>query len=104
MNPFEDYTNSTNIETTETPIYIWVEQSGRKYNTYVSGWNIDNDTIKEHLKTIKRKNGCNGSIKDMEVNGNSIERVIQLQGDHVDYVKQFIITTGINESQIYIKG
>lgn len=104
MNPFEDYNNNTNTDTTGKPIYIWIEQSGRKQNTYVSGWDIDDKTIKDHLKTIKRKNGCNGSIKEMEVNGNSVERVMQLQGDHADYVKKFITETGMDESSIYIKG
>jgi len=104
MNPFEDYTNNSNTDAGEKPIYIWVEQSGRKHNTYISGWDIDDATIKEHLKTIKKKNGCNGSIKDMEVNGDSIERVMQLQGDHAEYVKTFISKTGIDVSRIYIKG
>jgi len=104
MNPFEDINNNNNTNTTESPIYIWVEQSGRKQNTYISGWNIDDATIKEHLKFIKKKNGCNGSVKDMEVNGDSIERVMQLQGDHSDYVKQFIIETGIVDTRIHIKG
>jgi hypothetical protein len=40
MNPFEDYTNNTNTDATESVIYVWVEQYGRKHNTYVSGWNI----------------------------------------------------------------
>ncbi len=104
MNPFEDSNNNSNTDTSEKPIYIWVEQSGRKRNTYVSGWDIDDVLIKEHLKTIKKKNGCNGSVKEMEVNGGSIERVMQLQGDHADYVKKFIGDTGIDESRIYIKG
>ncbi len=104
MNPFDDCNNNSNTTTSDTPINIWVVQSGRKQNTYVSGWNIDDALIKDHLKTIKKKNGCNGSVKEMEINGDSIERVMQLQGDHAEYVKKFICNTGIDESRIYIKG
>lgn len=104
VNPFEDCTNNSTNDTLEKPINIWVTQSGRKHNTYVSGWNIDDAVIKEHHKTMKKTKGCNGSIKDMEVDGDSTERVMQLQGDHADYVKKFIINTGIDPSRIYIKG
>jgi len=104
MNPFEDYTNNTNTDATEKPIYIWVENNGRKHNTYVTGWDVDDSTIKSHLKTIKTKTGCNGSVKISEVNGNSIERVLQLQGDKADYVKDFIVKTGVDAARIYIKG
>ncbi len=104
MNPFEDYTNNTNTDATESVIYVWVEQYGRKHNTYVSGWNISEVDIKEHMRTIKKKNGCNGSVKDMEVDGNIVKNVMQLQGDHAEYVKKFIIATGVPESSIYIKG
>lgn len=104
MNPFEDYSNNSNTDASEKPIYIWVEQSGRKHNTYVTGWDIDDALIKEHLRTIKKKNGCNGSVKNMEVSGGSIERVMQLQGDHAAYVRDFITKTGIDASRIYIKG
>ena len=104
MNPFEDYSNNVESTFTKSSINIWVEANGRKHNTYVSGWEISDDEIKEHLKTIKKKNGCNGSIKEMEVNGNAVERVMQLQGDHADYVKKYIVSTGILESNIYIKG
>jgi|LauGreDrversion4_2_1035121.scaffolds.fasta_scaffold20019_4 translation initiation factor 1 (eIF-1/SUI1) len=103
MNPF-DNCNINTTTTSDKPIYIWVEQSGRKHNTYVSDWDIDDALIKEHLKTIKKKNGCNGSVKEIEINENSIKRVMQLQGDHAEYVKKFITNTGIDESRIYIKG
>jgi translation initiation factor 1 (eIF-1/SUI1) len=104
MNPFEDYTTNTTTDTTDKPINIWVTQTGRKHNTYVSGWDIDDAVIKEHHKTMKKNKGCNGSIKDMEVDGGSTERVMQLQGDHADYVKKFITDTGVDASRIYIKG
>jgi len=36
-------------------IEIWIEERGRKSDTYISGWNIDEDTLKYHLKIIKKK-------------------------------------------------
>jgi translation initiation factor 1 (eIF-1/SUI1) len=104
MNPFEEYNDNSNTDTLNKPIYIWVEAFGRKHNTYVSGWNIDEEAVKEHLKTMKKKKGCNGTIKDMEIDGNAVERVLQLQGDHADYVNKFIVDTGVDPSIIHIKG
>ena len=104
MNPFEDFNHNSTTDTSVKSISIWIEQTGRKQNTYISGWDIDDVIIKEHLKTIKKKNGCNGSIKNMEVNGCSIERVMQLQGNHAEYAKTFISATGIDPDCIYIKG
>jgi translation initiation factor 1 (eIF-1/SUI1) len=104
MNPFEDYTTNSTTDTLEKSINIWVVQNGRKSNTYVSGWCIDEKLLKEYHSTMKKSKGCNGAIKDMEVDGGSTERVLQLQGDHADYVKKFITDTGVDQSQIYIKG
>ena len=114
MNPFEDFEDIEDNNTIQTSdqtidqkiLYIWVQKMGRKSNTYVSGWSITNDEIKAHLKLIKKNLGCNGSIKDMLVDGTSTieQRVMHLQGEHADYLKDFIINTGIEPSLIHIKG
>lgn len=104
MNPFNDINNRKATASTGSTISIWVENYGRKHNTFISGWEITPEEMKEHLKTIKKKNGCNGTIKDMEVDGTTVESVMQLQGDHAEYVKTFIIGTGVPESSVYIKG
>jgi translation initiation factor 1 (eIF-1/SUI1) len=111
MNPFEeidDITNDQLVDQNTEPniLYIWVQKMGRKSNTYVSGWSITNDELKAHLKTIKINKGCNGSIKNMVVDGNDTaeERVLHLQGDHAVYLEQFISNTGIDPSLIHIKG
>ena len=36
-------------------IEIWVEERGRKADTYIYGWNLDKDTLNNHLKIIKKK-------------------------------------------------
>jgi translation initiation factor SUI1 len=102
MDPFEEFNNDM-ILPKEVNIEIWVEQNGRKKNTYISGWEISDDCLKSHLKTIKKKNGCNGTIKTLS-NNSDIIQVIQLQGDQTDFVKKYIIEQGIESKNIRIKG
>jgi translation initiation factor 1 (eIF-1/SUI1) len=83
-------------------IQIWTEEKGRKTETYVSGWNIDESILKQYLKNIKKTKGCNGSFKEKEINGNKI-KVILLQGNHKDYLFQYLIEKGADESNIEIK-
>jgi translation initiation factor 1 (eIF-1/SUI1) len=83
-------------------IEIWVEERGRKADTYVYGWNIDDETLKNHLKIIKKKRGCNGSIKEV-IKENGPIKVMQLQGNVKDYVVGYLIENGINEDYIKIK-
>ena len=113
MNPFEeinDITNITNITnntiiTKESKIEIWVEINGRKKNTYVSGWNISEDQLKEYLREIKKKNGCNGTIKTISNDTtNELITVMQLQGDHINYMFDFLIHHQIESNSIRIKG
>jgi len=63
-------------------IEIWIEQFGRKKNTYISGWNLEDNDLKEHIKIFKRSYGCNGTIK---TNDNNI-KVIMFQGDQIDNI------------------
>lgn len=105
MNPFEDILTNDNSNTKQTFIEIWVEANGRKKNTYVSGWDIPEEQLKEHLKTIKKKNGCNGTIKEIP-NETSTEviKVIQLQGDHSEYINQYLVSHSVDSNNIRIKG
>lgn len=107
MNPFDDYENNTTTTTLsylgQSSVEIWVEEYGRKKQTCVSGWNIDDVDIKEHLKKIKTSKGCNGSYKEKNVNDEKI-KVIQLQGNHADFIKKYIEDSGISPDNIYIKG
>lgn len=104
MNPFEE-----DIETKvneSTLIKIWIEVNGRKKNTYVEGWNITEQELKEHIKTIKKKNGCNGTLKEIYNNGNKSDmiKVIQLQGDFIDYMKNYLIINNVEPSIIKVLG
>lgn len=89
---FDFDSNSSNI------IEIWIEERGRKSDTYISGWNIEEDTLKSHLKIIKKKRGCNGSIKKI-----NSDNIMQLQGNVKDFIISYLKEIGINEDNIKIK-
>lgn len=93
INPFENINNTNNIDVNENNITMWLEVYGRKKITNISGWNITENEIKEHLKLIKKKKGCNGNYK---------ENIIQFQGDHIDYMKDYFNSLSI--TNIIIKG
>jgi translation initiation factor 1 (eIF-1/SUI1) len=101
MDPFDDFNNDIIFK--EFNIEIWIEQNGRKKNTYISGWTIPNDELKSHLKIIKKKNGCNGTIKTLTNNTETIQ-VMQFQGDQSEFIKNYIIDQGVNIKNIRIKG
>lgn len=89
-----------NINTNYT-IEVWVEERGRKQDTCISGWNIDDETLKLHLKIIKKKKGCNGCIKELKDMGPM--KVMQFQGNIKDFIISYLKDNGINDDNIKIK-
>jgi translation initiation factor 1 (eIF-1/SUI1) len=81
-NPFDI---ESELFTKEKTIEIWVETTGRKKNTFLIGWDIPIEDLKGHIKTIKKKNGCNGTLK---LCGDDI--LIQFQGDLINYLEIYI--------------
>ena len=107
MNPFDELDDHKTITLAEeVNIQIWVETSGRKKNTYISGWNIDMATLKLHLKTIKNGINCGGSIKEIpNESGDGTIQTLQLQGNHIDYILLYIQKYGkIDRKYISVKG
>jgi translation initiation factor 1 (eIF-1/SUI1) len=103
MNPFEEINEILDKET--TLIEIWLEVTGRKKNTFITGWNLSDTELKDHIKIIKKKIGCNGTLKELMVNGEKTEtKVIQLQGDHIDFIHDYLKQQMIDSSLIKIKG
>ena len=98
MNEFEEELLNTSV------IDIWVEVNGRKKNTYIHGWELPLNDLKDHLRTIKKKKGCNGTIKKITNDEYGTVSVLQLQGNHAEYVKTYIVNTGIDDDNIRIKG
>ena len=87
----------------ENKIELWTEICRRKKNTYISGWDICIDELKNHLKYIKKKTACNGTIKKLNSN-NDDKYIILLQGDHINFIVNYLYEQNINKDNIYIKG
>ena len=86
----------------EIKIIIHSENRGRKTNTYIIDWNIDKEDMKAHLKNLKKKHGCNGSIKTKLYQGENKE-VIHLQGQLKSEVKTYLMSLDISENNIEVK-
>lgn len=103
MNPFEDDSeNINNIEETtfeSTNITIWKENRGRKTNTYISGWDLEENQLKDYIKQFKKAKGCNGSLKVDDDNF-----ILHFQGDKVNELIEFMISKGVNKEYITMKG
>lgn len=97
-----DDNNNINIDFEENKIIIYSERNGRKSNTYIIDWDISKENMKDHLKNLKRKHGCNGSIKTKMFQGESKE-VLHLQGELKSEVKDYLMSKDINESDIEVK-
>ena len=105
VNPFESDNNMTQDVSVDNnyKIEIWVEHKGRKCITFISGWNIEDMLLTEHVKFIKKKNACNGSFKTI-TESNKTFKLIQFQGDHVQFMSAFLKDKGVMEEFIKIKG
>ena len=108
MNPFKIncvsdilQTHTNNLNLIDYKIQIWLENIGRKKNNYISGWNILESNVKKHLKYIKKKIGCNGTIKKTD---GLDKNIILLQGDHIKYMYDYMLNLGIESDHIHIKG
>jgi translation initiation factor 1 (eIF-1/SUI1) len=106
LNPYEDFKQNVFEDEllNNEVIELWVEINGKKKNTYILGWNLEKTELKEHLRTIKKKKGCNGTIKKITTEDYGEVSVLQLQGNHMEYVKDYIINTGISSDNIKMKG
>lgn len=105
MNPFDNLENNSNTLTLANNINIWCDVIKGKKNTYISDWNINDNELKDHIKFMKKKYGCNGTLKELvnHVDETSV-KVVQLQGDHIKSVVEYLKTVGIDSSLIKVKG
>lgn len=105
MDPFADIKNEFEDQLLNNSIIeIWLEVNGKKKNTYILGWELEKNELKEHLRNIKKRKGCNGTIKNINSEEHGEVSVLQLQGNHMEYVKEYIINTGVDSENIRIKG
>ena len=84
-----------NVDNIKHNIEIWSEKHGKKKNTLISGWNIDIHILKKHLLDIKKKKGCNGTIKK--------DNTVLLQGEHINYIYTYLLENSIKSEDINIK-
>jgi translation initiation factor 1 (eIF-1/SUI1) len=99
----EDFDDTFDEINTNYNIEIWIENRGKKSDTYLSGWILDDKILKEHLKTIKKKLGCNGTITEKEKDGKNI-KVMQLQGNKKNDIINYLLENEITTNQIKIIG
>ena len=107
MNPFEDTEESTMPILKSTLIQIWITTQGRKKNTYVKGWMLPENELLTHIKTLKKRYGCNGTFKRPVKDSNGkivVEQFIQFQGNQADNVYNYLLGCSILSSQIQLLG
>ena len=97
MNPFEEV--ETKIEDVQYKIDISVSRRGRQQITFIDGWNLPENELKEHVSKIKKTIASSGCIKKED---NIVQ--VQFQGNHVEFLMEYLITSGIDKKSIYIKG
>jgi translation initiation factor 1 (eIF-1/SUI1) len=103
MNPFESNIEiNTYIPKLDQIIEIWTEDRGRKSDTFISGLPLNQEELLNHLKVIKKKKGCNGTVKELLGDDGTTSLIIQLQGKQKEYLKEYFINIGFNN--IKLKG
>jgi translation initiation factor 1 (eIF-1/SUI1) len=74
----------------DNKITVFCVKSGRRYNTYIVGWDETDDKQKKTLEYMKKYFGCGGTIKNIVYQGAEM-RALNLQGNWViqagDYLK-----------------
>ena len=98
MNPFDDE-QDTNISNKLFNVELWLEIKGRRKNTYVSGLTMEKDELKKHLRELKKIHGCNGTLKKITDENQDID-VIQLQGDNIENVQNYLKVINITNITI----
>lgn len=87
-------THSNSITFDDMNVTIVIERRGRKTNTYIVGWKLEQTVIKEHLQKMKKKFGCNGSIKTITYDNEEVE-VLHLQGEHTPKILEYLKENGV---------
>ncbi|ADO67096.1 putative SUI1/eIF-1 [Cafeteria roenbergensis virus] len=104
FNTFENSFENDELILEEQHIIIRIDKrNARKSISYVEDWNLTIDELKNHLKKLKTKYGCNGSVKTKNVNGKNII-VFQLQGDKRTELINYLQDQGIEKTNLTIIG
>ena len=107
-NPFLESNNNEfkNLLKEEPDIELWVVDRGRKCDTYISHLPYTEAELLEHLKHLKKKLGCGGSVqnsKDFELEEPSSNYFrIHIQGNKKSQIRDYFTQLGIKN--IKVKG
>jgi translation initiation factor 1 (eIF-1/SUI1) len=104
MDPFFHVeTNNIMAEATslinKKKITIMGASRGRKADTYIVNWDINEDDMKAHLKKMKQDFGCNGSIKMVEYEGKEVKG-LHLQGDKIKKAEAYLKKLNIKDLDV----
>jgi translation initiation factor 1 (eIF-1/SUI1) len=99
-------TKMTDLLKEDNDIELWVVDRGRKCDTYISYLPYTEAELLAHLKNLKKKLGCGGSIqnsKDFETEEISTNYFrLHIQGNQKNYIKDYFTKLGIKN--IKVKG
>jgi len=84
-----DNEDAVAVKFDDSVITLFGDKKGKRSNTYIAGLKVDESTKKEYLKILKKRHGCNGTIKSVLYNDKE-QIVIQLQGDLIDKATSFL--------------
>ena len=91
MDQFLVKSNNTFNDINDKEVVVFCEKTGRRYNTYIVGWDVSDDEIKHALEKMKKKFGSGGAIKKINYEGCDDVKAINIQGNFViktgDYLK-----------------
>jgi translation initiation factor 1 (eIF-1/SUI1) len=99
MEPFPVEQNNNIFK--EEKVTILCEKTGRRCNTYITGWNASDDELKIALEKMKKKFGCGGAIKMITFEGVENTKALNLQGNFVIKTGEFL--KSINVQNLIIK-
>lgn len=80
-------------ETQKIRVYIVKKKFGKKY-TVIEGIDDKNIDLKELVKKLKTRFACGGTVKDGK---------IELQGNHSQNAKKFLVEAGFPQESIDVK-
>ena len=104
MDPFFSMETTNIMSDAESLIYkkkitIMGSSRGRKADTYIINWDLQEDDMKIHLKKMKQDFGCNGSIKMVEFEGKEV-KALHLQGDKIKKAEEYLKKQNIKDLDV----
>jgi len=99
----EDEESNKEVDETvlEKKIHLFGQKNGRRTNTFIAGWEISSEAMKGHLRTLKSRLACNGSIKKITYNGLE-QTALHLQGNKITDCASFLMNE-MGLTNLYIK-